>query len=307
MEGKIEIVIITGYLGAGKTTLLNKLVASYGDRKIGLLVNDFGKVPVDGSLIQGRSADLENNKIYEIGNGSIFCSCLTSSFVFGLKYFMRQKPEILFIETSGMSDPGSMARLLNEYELRDAFTIRHVLAVVDSTNVLKMRAHLTFVDRQVIASNTVLLNKADLVDHMQKSEVYETIRQINEHAHVKWTSFCDFDYASLAASDFLPDSDAQSCNTSDNAPGTMFLGQYNFPRDKFEDFLKSLVDKTLRLKGYYELDGSILYYSNNNGQIETVENDSAYTGETGITLIYEKKQEGRIKEGWRNFREGFEL
>lgn len=302
MEQKIEIIILTGYLGAGKTTLLNKLVNSFKDKNIGLLVNDFGKVPVDGSLIQSSETDLENNMIYEIGNGSIFCSCLTSSFVFGLKYYMRKNPDILFIETSGMSDPGSMARLLSEYQLRDAFEIRHVLAVTDSTNVSKVRKNFTFVDKQIIASNTVLLNKTDLVDEKQMAELEETITSINPNAKIIKTSYCDFDFSTLESVPFLLDSDAQSCNTSANAPGTMFLEQTEIPQGGFEIFLKDLVNETMRLKGYYRFGDKTLYYSNNNGSLDVSPVEEEKILETGITLIYEKNREQTISSMWKDIR-----
>ncbi|MBN2658943.1 MAG: GTP-binding protein [Spirochaetales bacterium] len=298
MEQKIELVIITGFLGAGKTTLLNKIITSYGDRKIGLLINDFGKVPVDGSLIRKSHTDLEESRIYEIGNGSIFCSCLTSSFILGLKYFMEQKPDILFIETSGMSDPGSMARLLEEYQLRGAFAIRHVLAVVDSTNFLKMRANLTFVDRQIRASNTVLLNKADLIDDSLKEEIEKTVKEINSFAFIRRTTFCDYDYSLLKEEAFLPGRSLPSCNTPSSAPGKMFLEQSDIPAEPFRKFLSEIAGYTLRLKGYYELDGVVSYFTNNNGSVESSEKDDSFRGEKGITLIYEKKNEPVIKEKW---------
>ena len=302
MEKKIDIIIVTGFLGAGKTTLLNKLVTSYSDQNIGLLVNDFGKVPIDGSLIQHSSGDLNDNKIYEIGNGSIFCSCLTSSFAFGLRYFIQKAPDVLFIETSGMSDPSSMARLLNDYKLWDAYRIKHVLCVVDSTNVLKLRKNMAFVDRQINASNTVLLNKADLVNDEEKSTLTNTISEINKEACIEFTEYCDFDYSSLQFQTFRLDGDAQSCNTSENAPKTMHLPHYEFSEGPFLTFLGSLVDKTIRLKGFYHFGERKYYISNNNGLLEVNDFHSEKSSESGITLIYEGKYHDEIQESWQSFK-----
>lgn len=307
MERKIDIVIITGYLGAGKTTLLNRLVESSGNGNIGILVNDFGKVPVDGRLVRSSRQDLENNRIYEIGNGSIFCSCLTSSFVFGLRYFMRQKPDLLYIETSGMSDPASMARLLGEYQLAGAFRIRHVLAVVDSTNVLKMRRNFSFVDRQIAASNTVLLNKADLIEEGGREELEDMVRAINGSARMEWTRFCGFDYSALKDEPFIPDGEAQSCNSPETAPGTMFLPQRQFRKVGFIGYLEDLVGKTMRLKGFYEVEGELLYLSNNNGSLDMRRAEGESSSEKGITLIYEKAHEEAIRDSWLSFCEENEI
>lgn len=292
MGKKIDIIIITGFLGAGKTTLLNKLVRAYSDKKIGLLVNDFGKVPVDGSLISSSYEELDNSKVYEIGNGSIFCSCLTSSFIFGLRFFMKKQPEVLFIETSGMSDPGSMAKILHEYELFHDFRIKHVLAVQDSTNMLELRKNLLFIDKQIIASNTVLLNKADLIEEDRKKELYETVQTINPLADVNFTYFGDFDYARLNYVEFFLDRESESCNTAENAPKTLLLSQKNCDVQKFESLLGKLVPRVLRMKGFYRFGEMTYYYSNNNGAVQKdiVRND--ITCEPGITLIYE----GRFHE-----------
>ena len=114
--GKIPAVLITGFLGSGKTTLLNRIISGTDRGRIGLLVNDFGRIAVDGSLILAKHPELagRDGGVYEIANGSIFCSCLTSSFLAGLRHFAGLRPDRLYIETSGISDPSSMGKLLAE-------------------------------------------------------------------------------------------------------------------------------------------------------------------------------------------------
>ena len=43
--------IVSGYLGAGKTTLVNSILSGGHDLRIAVLVNDFGKIAVDETLI----------------------------------------------------------------------------------------------------------------------------------------------------------------------------------------------------------------------------------------------------------------
>ena len=43
-----ELIILSGFLGSGKTTLLRSLLLRHSDRKIAVLLNDFGDIPVDG-------------------------------------------------------------------------------------------------------------------------------------------------------------------------------------------------------------------------------------------------------------------
>ena len=65
-----KLYLITGFLGSGKTTFLHKLVRLFPDRRLAIVVNEFGKVGVDGVLLSDLEAEL-----IEINNGSIFCSC----------------------------------------------------------------------------------------------------------------------------------------------------------------------------------------------------------------------------------------
>ena len=54
----IPVTLIGGYLGAGKTTLVNHLLRNAGGRRIAVLVNEFGDLPIDADLIEARDDDL---------------------------------------------------------------------------------------------------------------------------------------------------------------------------------------------------------------------------------------------------------
>jgi len=45
----IPTILLTGFLGAGKTTLLNRLIDHYKSQRTVLLINEFGKVGIDGN------------------------------------------------------------------------------------------------------------------------------------------------------------------------------------------------------------------------------------------------------------------
>ncbi len=48
--------LITGFLGSGKTTFLNNLIAHFQhDDKWAILINEAGKIGIDGSLINKTS------------------------------------------------------------------------------------------------------------------------------------------------------------------------------------------------------------------------------------------------------------
>ncbi len=64
----IPLTLISGYLGTGKTTLINNLLRST-KKKIALLVNDFGDVNIDESLIETRT-----DSVLSIAGGCVCCS-----------------------------------------------------------------------------------------------------------------------------------------------------------------------------------------------------------------------------------------
>ncbi|HIH34119.1 MAG TPA: GTP-binding protein, partial [Nanoarchaeota archaeon] len=65
---KTPITIITGYLGSGKTTLLRKILKE-ANKKIAVLMNEFGEISVDAEIIKGKAVDM-----IEIQGGCVCCS-----------------------------------------------------------------------------------------------------------------------------------------------------------------------------------------------------------------------------------------
>ena len=63
--------MIGGFLGAGKTTYVNHLLATGGPRTA-VLVNDFGEINIDASLIQRH-----DGATMTLTNGCICCRSAT--------------------------------------------------------------------------------------------------------------------------------------------------------------------------------------------------------------------------------------
>ena len=72
----MEIIQIAGFLGCGKTTLLLKIsqmLADHGKRKVALIVNEIGEIPVDGKIIEDSGMRMK-----DIGGGCICCEVAAS-------------------------------------------------------------------------------------------------------------------------------------------------------------------------------------------------------------------------------------
>jgi cobalamin biosynthesis protein CobW len=133
---KIPVTIITGFLGSGKTTLLCSLLRKNPDRRLAVLVNEFGEVSVDGALI--RSANTEcGAEIHDLPNGCICCT-VNDDFLPIMQQLRTRKDEIdhVLIETSGLALPAPVMQALAWPEIRNDFQLDAVLAIVDTPLLL---------------------------------------------------------------------------------------------------------------------------------------------------------------------------
>lgn len=150
--------LITGFLGAGKTTLLKSILPLFDGRKTRLIVNEFGKVGLDGALLRESGAELA-----EIVNGSIFCVCKLDQFERALEEAMADQPDAVIVETSGLSDPGAIRSILAEYESAGMLRYRGAICLADATRFLKIVETARACKKQLAVADLVLLNKCDLV------------------------------------------------------------------------------------------------------------------------------------------------
>jgi G3E family GTPase len=102
--GSALLTVIGGYLGAGKTTLINRLLAGAGDRRIAVVVNDFGAVGIDARLIRSRTADT-----IELTNGCLCCS-LTDDLAAVMTALAARQPRLdhVVVEMSGVGQPSAL-------------------------------------------------------------------------------------------------------------------------------------------------------------------------------------------------------
>ena len=131
---KIPATVITGFLGAGKTTMIRHILANAGQRKLALIVNEFGDVGVDGEILKACGNDAcSDDDIIELANGCICCT-VADEFITAMEKLLARKdrPDHIIIETSGLALPQPLVRAFNWPEIKANVTVDGVLTVVDA-------------------------------------------------------------------------------------------------------------------------------------------------------------------------------
>ncbi|HBE01555.1 MAG: hypothetical protein A2096_16650 [Spirochaetes bacterium GWF1_41_5] len=271
---KIKLILITGFLGSGKTTFLNHILKKYASRA-GVIVNDFGALPVDAALI--KNSGVENSRIYELNNGSIFCTCLTGALGLALKFFTGCKPEFLFVEASGLGDPSSIKKILLDFQLLDYFSVQ-IICLADPDKILKLQGILPAVKRQITCASQVIINKTDLyIEHIIK-QAEEFIAEINPEARCLRSEYGRVELQFTPAR--LPDENLNSCNSETSRPGMMIIKPENTDINELEKLLFKILPYCLRIKGFF----SGFYFSDSGGKIIKIRTEDDKP--QGIQLIF---------------------
>ena len=185
IQRKIPVSVISGFLGAGKTTLVNHLMKQRTTERIGVIVNEFGEVGIDGQLIV---ADQE--VLIEISKGCVCCT-VRADLVASVKKLLARtqqgadkRLDRLIIETSGLADPAPVLQtFLADPDLREQVELESVITVVDAYHFRQQLGD-AIVREQVAFADVVVINKADLVAEEALELLKDGVRALNRTAAV---------------------------------------------------------------------------------------------------------------------------
>jgi G3E family GTPase len=179
LSKKIPVTVVTGFLGAGKTTLVNHLLTQQTGATIGVIVNEFGEVGIDGELI---IADEE--ALIEIRNGCICCTVRTD-LVAGVKVLLERRDitlNRLIIETSGLADPAPVLQtFLADTDLLTRVELESVVTLVDAAHVRRQIGS-DIAREQIAFADLIVLNKVDLLESDDVAPLERQLRAINPTA-----------------------------------------------------------------------------------------------------------------------------
>ena len=247
----IPLQLVTGFLGSGKTTFLKNYLATFaGQRKIGVIQNEFSDSNIDGQELRQSRSGFE---LLEVNNGSVFCVCLLGSFVESLAIFVdRHQPDELIMEASGMSDPLSVGQIFQSSALKSRVYLDRVWCLVDARNFGKMAGLQTRVVHQIRIADSIVVNKTDLAGSITNDLILR-VKKLNPFAEILPTTFANVDFTtSKKVMKFFP-ANEQAENGRPNLESVVIKTSRLITSENLECFLKTCISGCIRSKGYINM------------------------------------------------------
>jgi G3E family GTPase len=247
-----RIYLITGFLGSGKTSFLKHVLNGQAD-KVGVLVNEFGKISIDGPILQQ-----EHMNLVELNNGSIFCSCIKEHFIQSLKDLIELRLEAIFIESSGLADPSNMVQIVNliRNEVSAPFDYLGSICLIDGLYFEQELKKMVSVERQIKHSQVVLVNKVDLIDTEKLQKIHQKVSEINPVVEIHDMNFGVIDFGRLEFSG-RPTSFESTTNKEDNRPYVIVMRlKAAVEKDQILGMVDQIKEHFYRIKGILRIGDS---------------------------------------------------
>ena len=174
----VPFTVIGGFLGAGKTSLLNHLLAKSSGIRCAVLVNDFGDLNIDESLVSSH-----DGQTISLANGCVCCS-ISNDFnqtVINLVKRIEEFDQVV-VEASGVSEPD---RIMDIARLDPELSPGGIVVLVDAAEVQNRstdRYINNIVLKQLQTAELLIVNKTDLVSREKLAELEAWLKDVSPNA-----------------------------------------------------------------------------------------------------------------------------
>ncbi|WP_290057921.1 CobW family GTP-binding protein [Amycolatopsis solani] len=254
----IPVVLVAGFLGAGKTTLLNHLLANREGARVGVVVNDFGRVNVDALAVAGQV-----DTMVSLGNGCLCCAVDASGLdaMLGRLSSAEAGIDVIVVEASGIAEPRDLIRLMIASENPD---IRYggLAEVVDAAEFEAARERHPEMADHLRLADLVVLNKADRVPAEALAKLTAVVEElapgrpllVTEHGRVDPRLFFDPEprgerVGQLSFDDLREDEHDHSRHLHASYQTVTFTAETPLAPRAFVDFLERRPAGLYRMKG----------------------------------------------------------
>ncbi|MBL7968774.1 MAG: GTP-binding protein [Prolixibacteraceae bacterium] len=172
---KTPVTIISGFLGSGKTTAIIRLLEQKKpDECWAIVVNEFGKISIDGQTLQSRSV---MGSVFDISGGCICCSAKIYLKENLEKIIETNRFDRIIIEPSGL---GGIEMVSDIVGAIPELELMPVICMVDMTALdnPKLQRNLIY-QSQIRMADRIIFSKCDLVDISgQRDDLLDRFRQL---------------------------------------------------------------------------------------------------------------------------------
>ena len=174
----VPFTILTGFLGAGKTTALNRMLEHPGGRRVAVLVNELGRIPIDGRLIDARGGDL-----LELAGGCVCCVVDVKNDLWDgvADVIARSSPDHVVLETTGIAEPPALIAGL-ERRVAAPIELCGVVCAVDAEVAPAVLERHEEARVQVACADRVIMTKLDRCAPAARAGAHAAICALNAGA-----------------------------------------------------------------------------------------------------------------------------
>ncbi len=165
----VPLFLVYGFLGSGKTTFLKNILDRLGcQKRIGIIQNEFSLSKIDSEFLNQSNIEFS---LMEVNRGSVACLSLSENIIPTLAGFInREKPEVIFIEASGFSDPLRIIQLMESPLLENLLYFSKSYVIVDASRFYHEVTFLKNIRNQIKHADSVILNKYDKLNRLQSPQ-----------------------------------------------------------------------------------------------------------------------------------------
>lgn len=254
MAQSTKLYLLSGFLGSGKTTLLKKIVDHLESDSLGIIMNEFGKISIDGPILKK-----DNLEMVELTRGSVFCSCLKLSFAEALIQMDERHLDYVIVESSGLADPSNIGEILEGVAMHavNGYTYCGSITVVDGLHFLNDYQTIETISKQIECADLTIINKTDLIDDSTVQQIESIVGKINPETKIYKSSYFEESVHFLGqnlSEGKLPHL-RTSLNTPENKPKAFSLSYEGLLKQaSLVAFLEEVCGEAYRIKGFVELE-----------------------------------------------------
>lgn len=190
---KIPTNIITGFLGVGKTTLIQHLLKHKPENEVwGILVNEFGQVGIDGSMLDAHLSKegIASGVVIKEVPGGCLCCVAGLPMKMGLNMLIsKSKPDRILIEPTGLGHLQQVIDDLTGEFYCDVLALNATVCIINPRHLAdeKYTTNQYFQD-QLSLADVVVANKTEQLSSLVEQDFMHFTQALQpKKSAIEWT------------------------------------------------------------------------------------------------------------------------